>query len=215
METSSGPVEGSYQGSFEPDATVTDIPAVPATTEALALLSVSASRDDLGVALARRPRARVPSLTLLLGALLVAGLGFVGGAILGKHDAGSGSGSGLSASALRSEFARGGTGASTGTSGRTGTGFGGFGGGLFGSGNATVGSIKLVDGSTVYIETAEGSIVQVSTSSSTKVTISSTGTVKDLQPGDEVIVSGTKNANGTVAATTISQSSLGSASASG
>jgi hypothetical protein len=216
METSSGPIEGSYEGSFEPDTTVTDIPAVPAPTEELALLSVSASRDDLGVALAKRPRARVPSLTLLLGALLVAGLGFVGGAMLGKHDASSG-GSGLSVAALRSEFAGTGTGASTGTSGRTGSGFGrsGFGSSLFGSGNATIGSVKLVDGSTVYIETTEGSIVQVSTSSSTKVTISSTGTVKDLQPGDEVVVSGTKNASGTVAATSISQSSLGSAGAGG
>jgi hypothetical protein len=201
----------------EPDATVTDLPAVTDATEALALLSVSAARDDLGVALAKRPRARIPSLTLLLILLLVAGGGFIGGEFVGKHN--TGSGSGLNASALRSEFAgRGGAGASaspgaaTGRSGFTG---GGGSGGFFGSGNATIGSVKLVDGSTLYVETTSGSIVQVSTSAATKITISSTGTIKNLQPGDEVIVSGTKNSSGTVAATSISQSSLGSAGGGG
>jgi hypothetical protein len=200
----------------EPDATVTDLPAVTEATEALALLSVSAARDDLGVALAKRPRARIPSLTLLLILLLVAGGGFIGGELVGKHNAGSGSG--LSASALRSAFA-----GRTGATGSTGTGTGGSGftrgsgftGGGFGSGNATIGSVKLVDGSTLYVETTSGSIVQVSTSPSTKITISSTGTIKNLQPGDEVIVAGTKNSSGTVAATSISQSSLGSTGGAG
>jgi hypothetical protein len=209
--------------SAEPDVTVTDMPAVPDATEALALLSVSAARDDLGAALAKRPRARIPSLTLLLVVLLVAGGGFIGGELVGKHNAGTGGG----LSALRSEFAgaRAGaspgasTGTGTGGTGGTGTGRGGFGGGGFlgagSSGSATIGSVKLVDGSILYVETESGSIVQVSTSAATKVTISSTGTVKDLQPGDEVIVSGTTKSNGTVSATTISQSSLGSAGGAG
>jgi len=201
---------------FEPDTTVTDMPAVPESTEALALLSVSAARDDLGAALAKRPRARIPSLTLMLIVLLVAGGGFIGGEYAGKNDASSGSG--LSAAALRSAFAgRSSTGASPGASTSAGgsrTGFTG-GGGFFGSGGATIGSIKLVDGTTIYVETTSGSIVQVSTTAATKVTLSMTGTVKDLQPGEEVIVSGTTKSNGTVAATTISQSSLGSAGAAG
>jgi hypothetical protein len=195
--------------SLEPDATITDLPAVTDATEALALLSVSAARDDLGVALARRPRARIPSLTLLLGVLLVAGLGFVGGELVGKHNAGSGSG--VSAAALRSAFA-GRTGASagattgTGTSGRGGTG----GAGLFGgSGNSTIGTVKLVEGSTAYVETTSGTVVQVTISPSTKITISSTGSAKQLV-GDTVIVAGTKNASGNVAATSISQTTLGS-----
>jgi hypothetical protein len=204
--------------SLGPDTTVADIPAVNDTTEALALLSVSAARDDLGAALAKRPRARIPSLTLLLAVLLVAGLGFLGGELVGKHNAGSGSG--VSAAALRSAFAGragAGAGATTGAGG-TGSGSGrtgGFGGGAFGAGNDTIGSIKLIDGSTVYVETTSGSIVQVSVSPSTKITISSTGTVKNLAPGDEVIVAGTKNSSGNVAATSISQSSLGSAGGAG
>jgi hypothetical protein len=204
----------------EPDVTVTDIPAVADATEALALLSVSAARDDLGAALSKRPRARIPSLTLLLVVLLVAGGGFIGGEYVGKDNANASS-TGVSASALRSAFAgRGGTGtgtgaspgASTSTSGRSGFLGGGF---LGGSGGATIGSVKLVDGSTLYVETASGSVVQVSTSPSTKITISSTGTVKDLAPGDEVIVSGSTGKSGTVAATSISQTSLGGAGAAG
>jgi hypothetical protein len=198
--------------SLEPDITVADIPAVTDATEALALLSVSAARDDLGAALAKRPRAKIPSLTLLLAVLLVAGLGFVGGELVGKHNAGSGSG--LNASALRSAFA-GRTGAGAGASPGADFSRTGLGGGGFGSGNDTIGSVKLIDGSTVYVETTAGTIVQVSTSPSTKITISSTGTTKDLKPGDEVIVAGTKSSSGTVKATSISQSSLGSASGAG
>jgi Domain of unknown function (DUF5666) len=204
METSSGP--------FEADATVTDLSPVTDTTEALALLSVSAARDDIGAALSRRPRARIPSLTLLLGALLVAGAGFVGGALVYKHIGGAGSGgAGFNVSALRSALA----GSGTGRTGTGGSGFAGGGSGTFGGGNATIGSVKLVDGSTLYVETATGSIVTVTLSPSTKITISSAGTVKDLSPGEDVIVEGTKNSSGNVAATSISQSSLGSTGGAG
>jgi Domain of unknown function (DUF5666) len=207
METSSGP--------FEADATVTDLPPVTDTTEALALLSVSAARDDIGAALSRRPRARIPSLTLLLGALLVAGAGFVGGALVYRHIGGSGSGgAGFNVSALRSALAGSGTGR-TGTAGSGFSGFAGGGSGTFGGGNATIGSVKLVDGSTLYVETSTGSIVTVTLSPSTKITISSTGTIKDLSPGEDVIVEGTKNSSGNVAATSISQSSLGSTGGAG
>jgi hypothetical protein len=209
---------------FEPDTTVADLPAVPDTTEALTLLSVSASRDDIGAALSKRPRARIPSLTLLLAILLVAGLGFIGGEQVGKND--SSSGSGFNAAALRSAFAgRAGTGRTgtgtggTGTSGTGGTGTGGAGGfaggGFGGSGNATIGSVKLIDGSTVYVETSTGTVVQVKVSPSTKITFSSSGTIKDLQPGEEVIVAGTTGSGGSVSATSISQSSFGSTGGAG
>lgn len=208
--------------SFDPETTVADLPALPDSTEALALLSVSASRDDIGAALSKRPRARIPSLTLLLAILLVAGLGFVGGEQVGKNDASSGSG--FNAAALRSAFAgRGGAGTGATGTGRTGaggtgggTGTGGFaGGGFGGSGNATIGSVKLIDGSTVYVETSSGTVVQVKVSPSTKITFSSPGTIKDLQPGQEVVVAGTTGSGGSVSATSISQSSLGTTGGAG
>jgi len=161
--------------------------------------------DDLTAVLTRRPRAKLPSLTLVLAAIVVASAGFLVGALVGKHYGSSGSSnlagafSGLAARPTTSG-ASAGTGSGSGSGGR---------GGLFGGGNATIGTIKLIDGATVYVQTAAGDIVQVATSAGTKVTVSSTVPVKDLQPGETVIVAGSKNSSGAIAATSISQTSLG------
>jgi hypothetical protein len=162
--------------------------------------------DDLTAVLTRRPRAKLPSLTLVLAAIVVASAGFLVGALVGKHYGSSSSGnlasafSRLAAGPTTSGSAGAGAGSGAGTGGR---------GGLFGGGNATVGSIKLIDGATVYVQTAAGDIVQVATSAGTKVTVSSTVPVKDLRPGETVIVQGSKNSSGAIAATSISQTSLG------
>jgi hypothetical protein len=166
--------------------------------------------DELAAVLTRRPRAKLPSLTLVLAAIVVASGGFLGGVVVGKHDGSSGSGS--QASAFR-RFAAGAS-AAVGTGSGPGAGFGargarGDGAGGFAAGNATIGTIKLIDGSTVYVQTSGGDIVQVSTSAGTKVTASSTVRVKDLQPGETVIVEGSKNSAGGVTAASISQTSLG------
>ena len=173
--------------------------------------------DDLTVVLTRRPRAKLPSLTLVLAAVVVASAGFLGGALVGKHYGSSSSGN-LAAAFSRLAGARasatasagsgsGGTGSGTGSG--SGFGFGGGRGGAFGAGSATIGTIKLIDGRTVYVQTTAGDIVQVATSAGTKVTISSAVPVKDLQPGETVIVEGSKNSSGAIAATSISQASLG------
>jgi hypothetical protein len=172
------------------------------------LLSTPLSDGDLTVALARRPRVHLPSLTLTLTMVVVAGLGVLGGIFLGEH---YGSSSGGSAASAFRAFAGAGAGASS-SAGAGGTssssGFAGRAGSLFGGGG-TFGTIKLVDGNIVYVQTSTGGIVQVSTSAATKVTISSSAPVKDLLPGETVIVEGTKKANGSIAATSISQNSLG------
>jgi hypothetical protein len=161
--------------------------------------------DGLAAVLTRRPRAKLPSLTLVLAALVVASAGFLGGVVVGKHYGSSGSGSG--ASAFR-RFAAGAS-ATAGTRSGPGAGLGAGGGGGFAAGNATIGTIKLIDGSTVYVQTSGGDIVQVATSAGTKVTASSTVRVKDLRPGETVIVEGSKNSTGGVTAASISQTSLG------
>ncbi len=160
--------------------------------------------DELNAVLTRRPRAKLPSLTLVLAALVVASAGFLGGIVVGKHYGSSGSGSPASAF---SRFAAGAS-ATARTGAGPGAGLGGRGGG-FAAGNATIGTIKLIDGGTVYVQTSAGDIVQVSTSAGTKVTASSTVPIKDLQPGQTVIVEGAKNSRGGVTATSISQTSLG------
>ena len=175
--------------------------------------------DGLTAVLARRPRAKLPSLTVVLVVVVVASAGFIGGILVGKHYGSSGglaSRLGAFAAAEASPSAGTGSGSRTGLGG-AGGGFGGARGGLSGTGgtggfvegNATVGTIKLIDGSTLYVTTSAGDIVQVVTSSGTKVTVSSTVPVKDLQPGETVIVEGSKNSSGGVSATSISQTSLG------
>jgi hypothetical protein len=179
--------------------------------------------DGLTAVLARRPRAKLPSVTVVLVVVVVASAGFIGGILVGKHYSSSGSPAsrlGAFAAAEASPSAATGSGSRTGPGGGAGGGFGGARGGLsgaggtggtggFAEGNATVGTIKLIDGSTIYVTTSAGDIVQVVTSSGTKVTVSSTVPVKDLQPGETVIVEGSKNSSGGVSATSISQTSLG------
>jgi hypothetical protein len=184
--------------------------------------------DGLTAALTRRPRAKLPSLTLVLVGIVVASAGFIGGIAVGKHY-GSASSRG-SASAIggfpggasggfpagasggfpagASGPAGGGAPSSATGQGAPSGGLGNPGGGLAG-GNATVGTIELIDGSTVYVKTSAGATVQVSTSKGTKVTVSSTAPVKDLKPGVTVIVEGSKNSSGGVTATSISQTSAG------
>jgi len=175
--------------------------------------------DELAAVLTRRPRAKLPSVTLILVALVVASAGFIGGIVVGKHY-GSSRSSGAAAfsrfAAAAGATASASTGAARGAGGGfggggTGGGGGGFGGagGGFAAGNATIGTIKLVDGKTVYVQTTAGDIVQVSTSAATKVTVSTSVPVKDLTPGETVIVEGSKNSSGGVTATSISQTSLG------
>ena len=71
--------------------------------------------DELTAVLTRRPRAKLPSVTLILAAIVVASAGFLGGALVGKHYGSSGTGSlaaafrGLAARASASPGASGGT----------------------------------------------------------------------------------------------------------
>ena len=165
--------------------------ALTTVLDPMDLLSTPVSDGDLTVALARRPRFKVPSLTMILMIVAVASLGFLGGILVGKHygsSGGSGAGAfrGFAGAAATPSAGASGTSSSSGFAGRGG-------GGLFGGGG-TFGTIKLVDGNIVYVQTAAGDIVQVSTSAATKVTISSSAPVKDLLPGETVIVQGTKNA---------------------
>jgi hypothetical protein len=175
----------------------------------LGLLSSPLDDDDLTAVLTRRPRAKLPSMTLALAAIVVLSAGFLVGAMVGKHYGNSGS-SNLAAEFRGLAATRAGASASpsAGASGAAGSGFAGR-GGAFGAGNATVGTIKLIDGAIVYVQTTAGDIVQVATSAGTKVTISTTVPVKDLTPGETVIVEGSKNSSGAIAATSISQTTLG------
>ena len=152
--------------------------------------------------LPRRPRNRLLTpLPVALFVVLMTACGFIGGVLVEK---GEGSGSGSSASAatgsgLASRFAalRAAAGGSTGGAGATG------GARALGGGGATVGQVAFIHGGTLYVTTSEGNTVKVSTSAGSAVTKTVKSNVKQIHPGETVIVTGSKGEDGAVAAESI------------
>jgi uncharacterized protein DUF5666 len=161
-------------------------------------LSDDPFEDDLTEQLAARAPRRLANRTtvVLAGLVLVIG-GFVAGAQVEKHFGHVGT-----ANATPTTFPTGGRG-----------GFGGGGGG--GGGNpaaagastapATTGTVKFVDGTTIYLTTPDGNVITVRTDGSTAVQLTSSGSVKDLPVGASVTVQGQSSSDGTVTATRITK----------
>lgn len=78
-----------------------------------------------------------------------------------------------------------------------------------GSTSATVGTVSVVDGNTVYVTDSSGNTVKVSVSDSIKVTRSVEGTVADLAAGQSVVITGTTGEDGTVTATAVREGTGG------
>jgi len=175
-----------------------------------------------------RPRARyLTPLTALLMALILGGVGFYVGIRVEKSQTSGGSAGG---SAFARAFAggTGGTGSTgTGSTGKTGsgsrTGFPGgsssfaarFAGAFGGAGSGTVGSVSSIDGKTIYVRETGGNTVKVELSSATKITKSEPVSRKKLYPGDQVVVAGSASKNGTVSATSVSDSGASSTGSTG
>ena len=152
-------------------------------------------------ALALRRRRRLPLLTALLTLGLVAAAAFIGGVELQKHTGGSSSANAGSsgASAFAARF-RGGARGAAGT--RADGGFGG--GGTFAGGGATVGTVSVIKGTTLYVTDSSGNTVKVTTSAASAVTKTVSSNLQGIRPGDAVVVRGTTQKNGTLAASAIS-----------
>ena len=145
--------------------------------------------DDMAEMPTRASRRIVTAWTVVFAALVIAGAGFVAGIQMEKHNEPAAA-TGLPAG-FRG-FGNGGAGLRTGQfPGTTGT--------------DTTGTVKLVDGANVYITTSDGSTVKVATSSTSKVTKSVDVALSDLKAGDTVVVQGTTGADGSIAASSISQ----------
>lgn len=183
--------------------------------------------DDLSKELAAAARKKWVNRTTVVaaGLVLIAG-GFLGGIQVQKHFGSSTSNAAAGLAALRNAT-RGGTGGTggfpgfggTGGTGRTGTGgtgaggtggigTGGTGGG--GTGQASTGqtgTVKLVDGSTIYVSLPDGTVLTVTTNGSTTVTKSATSSVSSLKAGDTVTITGsTPDSNGNMTATSVTDS---------
>ena len=155
--------------------------------------------DDLNERIAKAaPRRLANRATYVLAALALLVAGFVGGAQVqksyGTAPAATGAPGGVNPAAFPSQFA--GRGAQGAQGGNTGT------GGQTGTRGGITGTVKLVDGTTVYVETADGQTLIVKTSGTT--TVSTPGALKDLTAGSSVTIVG-QNADGTVTATSITK----------
>jgi len=187
-----------------PDPATERLPAVPPGDDEL-----DEDWDDNGVGggmghVARRSR-RARLLTAALALVAAAGLGFLGG-VLYQKDAGA-----PATGSAASPFAGLGSGGFRLGSG----GFGGFGGTA--SSTSVTGEVSVVDGDTLYVSQGSGALTKVVTTPQSSVSVPSSGSVGDVRPGDQITVSGARQADGSFAAATIqdtgSSSSTGSTAA--
>lgn len=157
--------------------------------------------DDLADQLEQRaPRFTPNRLTLVLAAALLVVAGFVGGSLSQKQWGDSGG------TTPTNPFAAGGP--RNGASAFPGAGPSGLPGGFGGQASAAssiTGTVKLVDGTTVYIVTGDGRVITVKTSGSTSVQVAQKGSLADLSAGSTVTISGETGADGTVTASTITR----------
>ena len=77
----------------------------------------------------------------------------------------------------------------------------------------TIGTVKLIDGKNIYVTTTSGAITKVIIGTASKVNVTKSGKASDLKPGDSVVVQGAAAKDGTITATSLSDS--GSASTGG
>jgi hypothetical protein len=73
----------------------------------------------------------------------------------------------------------------------------------------TSGTVTDIEGSTLYITTSSGSLVAVKVTSATTIDRNASTTLSGLKPGDTVTVQGTKEKNGSVAASSVSDTAKG------
>ncbi|HEY2675098.1 MAG TPA: hypothetical protein VGJ07_32620 [Rugosimonospora sp.] len=154
---------------------------------------------------AAAPRRWATRSTLVLCLLAVLVVAFVAGTQVQKR---WGSSSATPAAAGPARGAQSGGGAGGGGFG--GGGFGGFGGGGGGqaagaAANTTTGTVKQVDGDTMYITTSSGQTITVKTSGSTTVQTNQAGSLNDISAGSTVSVQGQTGSDGTVSASTITK----------
>lgn len=167
------------------------LPAMPEPTSPRDLLDTPPFEEPLEEVLAARPpRAKLPTLTLCLGAGAVAVAGFVAGIHADKRWGGD------RETAPAAVQGQGGFPGRQGGPGQAPSGFPGRQGGPgqgpggFPGGGATTGTVSEVSGGTVKVKTPDGRTVEVTVTDRTRVTAAREGTVEDIEPGASVTVRG-------------------------
>jgi len=151
-----------------------------------------------------RPRKRPRRLTYVLAALSLIAIGTLAGISIQKHEAHT---------TAPTTTVTGRTVATGRAPGNAGGGTSGFAGG--GGGGGTVGTVTLVNGNEVYVTDTTGNVVKVVTNAASQLTQTDRATIKDITPGETVIVRGTTATDGTVTATALTASPAGSTGGAG
>jgi hypothetical protein len=189
-------------------------PDAPAHSEPGSAHDVDLSQDPFADDLAEQleavaPRRWVSRTTVALAGLVLLIAGFVGGAQVEKNwGTPNGASNRPAPFASGNPFAGfggrfGGAAGGGAAGGGTATGSGGRGG--QNGGGETTGTVKLVDGDTVYITTPQDQTVIVKTTGSTTVNVAQPGSLKDLAPGTAVTIQGQTGSDGSVNATSITK----------
>jgi len=180
------------------------------------LLATAPDARDVTAELAAPPRRKLPWLTLALAGSVIATLSFAGGVWYQKDSGTTGAPRAAAGGQGQAGQGLGGYGGQSGTRRNGGQGYGqaqgqgqaGQGLGQNGAG-FTRGTVKAVDGTTVYLTDTAGNTVKITTGDATKVTLNKEGKVADLQPGQTVTVVGTKGADGGYTATQLTEGAAG------
>ena len=154
-------------------------------------------QDDLQSLLGTRPSGSRSKGTMILAAIALVAIGFIGGLFVGKS-----MGDNSSQLAFPGGVGQNGPGSTIGN------------GGAFPGGNATAGTIKRIDGDTITIETPNGDTVTVNVGSDTSIQVTNDGSLSDLGTGDTVVVAGTQN-DGSIDANSITEGGVGIPTGSG
>ena len=206
--TTAGEESGASAGKSESECEPWDTQFEELEQESGALDQQSDAWDDDDPLPAKRGRLMTP-LTWVLASLALGTGGFILGTRIERSHAAS-----TAAAAVAAQFQQVQGGAPAGGFGgsRTGSLPGAIPGTATGSAASTgaapaaQGTIKLVDGTTIYIDDGNGGVVVVNVGTDTNVTDSATTSIDHLVAGTAVVVQGTTNADGTVTATAISAS---------
>ena len=71
---------------------------------------------------------------------------------------------------------------------------------------AAAGTVKVIDGNSIYVNQADGTTKRVEAGESTRFTRTEPATLRDVQPGDRVTVEGSTAPDGSVSATRVTDS---------
>jgi hypothetical protein len=158
------------------------------------------------------PRRRVAPLTLALAVAIVAVAAFALGVYVQKgRGSNSGGGGGRAAAAGAGAFAGAARGGFRGGFGGGAGGAGAGGGGAAAGGAGTLGTVKTIQGSSLFVTSFTGNLVKVKTTAATRVTKTEQLTVQGVKPGDFVVVQGATQKDGSVNATSITLGGAGGA----